>query len=179
MRLVLGALVLAAWAAAPVHGRVLLSVDEALRLAFPKADVERESIFLTGEELATASDAAGESITRSLLVRYVARRDGALVGTAYLDHHRVRTLDEALLVVVTPDATIARIEVLSFDEPPDYLPRRGWYEQFPGRALDDDLRLDRGIRAVTGATLTATATTAAARRILALHRVLEPRTATP
>jgi hypothetical protein len=67
--------------------------------------------------------------------------------------------------------------VLSFAEPPDYLPRKGWYEQFAGRELDDELRLDRGIRAVSGATLTATATTAAARRVLAVHLEIEGREA--
>ena len=73
------------------------------------------------------------------------------------------------------DDTIRRIEVISFAEPLDYLPREGWYRQFDGRALDDELRLDRGIRAVTGATLTANATTAAARRVLAVHRIIESR----
>ena len=57
----------------------------------------------------------------------------------------------------------------------DYLPREGWYRQFDGRHLDDELHLDRSIRSVSGATLTATATTAAARRILALHHVIERR----
>ncbi len=53
----------------------------------------------------------------------------------------------------------------------DYLPRGAWYGQFAGRGLDDELELKRGIKGVTGATLTARATTAAARRLLATHRV--------
>ena len=163
----------------PARAGVLLSVEEALRLAFGDATVERESVFLTEEEIAAASDAAGELVVRALVVRYVARRDGAAAGTAYLDVHRVRTLEETLFVAVRPDGTVDRVEVLSFDEPPDYMPRKGWYEQFDGRGLDDDLRLSRGIRAVTGATLTATATTAAARRVLAVHQAIEGRSALP
>ena len=38
--------------------------------------------------------------------------------------------------------------------------------------MNDELSMKRGIRAVTGATLTARATTDAARRVLALHHVL-------
>ena len=160
---------------APVTASVFLSVDEALALAFPDCEIRRESIFLTEAELSAASELAGDPRSRALVVRYVALSDGKRNGTAYFDTHRVRTLDETIMVVVEPDDTIARIEVISFSEPPDYLPREGWYRQFDGRALDRELELDRGIRAVTGATLTANATTSAARRILAVHRIIESR----
>jgi hypothetical protein len=76
------------------------------------------------------------------------------------------------MVVVDPGGRVRRIEVLSFREPQDYLPREGWYGQFEGRALDGELNMKKGIRGITGATLTARATTEAARRVLALHRVL-------
>jgi hypothetical protein len=79
------------------------------------------------------------------------------------------------MVVIAPAGTIARIEVLSFSEPEEYLPREHWYAQFPGKALNDELAMKRGIRPVSGATLTARATTEAARRVLALHQVLERR----
>jgi hypothetical protein len=169
-------LVLLSWTAAlPAWPKVLVSVDEALRLAFPRCEVERETIFLTEQELETARERSGEEVTRALTVRHVARRDGRLVGTAYLDVHRVRTLDETLLVVVRSDGTLGRVEVLSFDEPLDYLPREGWYRQFDGEGLDANLQIDRAIHAVTGATLTADAALAAARRVLALHQVIEER----
>lgn len=164
-----------ALAVAPVVASVLLSVDEALSLAFPDCEVERESVFLTESEMSAASELAGHPRSRALVVRYVALREGARFGTAYFDTHRVRTLDETIMVIVQPDGTIGRIEVISFAEPPDYLPREGWYRQFDGRELDSDLEMDRGIRAVTGATLTANATTEAARRVLAAHQVIESR----
>jgi len=158
-----------------VHAKVLLSVDEALALAFPGCNVERETAFLTETELAAAEQLAGERPPSALVARHVATCEGRRSGTAYVDTHRVRTLEEALMVVVGADGTVERVEVLSFNEPPDYLPRDGWYRQFDGRSLDDELRLDRGIRAVTGATLTAQATTLATRRVLALHRVIGAR----
>ena len=164
---------------APAAASVLLSVDEALELAFPDCVVARESVFLTEAEMSTASTLAGLPRSSALVVRYVAMRNKQLCGTAYFDTHRVRTLDETIVVVVKSDGTIGRIEVVSFSEPPDYLPRSGWYRQFDGRVLDDELELDRGIRAVTGATLTANATTAAARRVLAVHEVIEARSDEP
>jgi Na+-translocating ferredoxin:NAD+ oxidoreductase RnfG subunit len=61
---------------------------------------------------------------------------------------------------------------VTFREPLEYMPRKGWYEQYEGQELDDDLALKRNIRPVTGATLTARATTDAVRRVLALHAVV-------
>jgi len=79
------------------------------------------------------------------------------------------------MIVVDPRGRIARFEILAFGEPPEYIPRGSWYQQLIGRELDDELELDRGIRGVSGATLTARASTQAARRILALHQVLGAR----
>jgi len=138
----------------PAHSKVLVTVDEALRLAFPGATIERETVFLTKAEMRAASELSGED---------------------YFDVHLVRTMEETLLVVVRPDGSIGRVEVISFDEPLDYLPREGWYRQFDGEQLDADLQIDRAIHAVTGATLTAVAAMAAARRVLGLHQVIEGR----
>jgi len=157
---------------ATAGARVLVNQDEALKLAFPGAEVRRDPVFLTDDQRSRAAELAGEPIPGKLVLRHVARRDGRVVGTAYFDTHRVRTLPEALMIVVAPDGAVARVEVLSFDEPDEYRPRGAWYAQFPGRDLDDELALKRGIRGVTGATLTARATTAAVRRVLAIHRVL-------
>ncbi len=162
-------------AAEPRLAKVFLTQEEALRLAFPGAAVERRSVFLTEAEVGEITRLSGGPRPSALVVAYVATKGGRPAGTAYFDTHLVRTLPETLMVVVSPAGTIARIEVLSFSEPEDYLPREHWYAQFPGKALDEELSVKRGIRPVSGATLTARATTEAARRVLALHRVLSRR----
>jgi hypothetical protein len=166
-------------AAAPAVAKVFLTQEEALKLAFPGAVVERRTAFLTAAESRDVAALSGSPPPSALAVAYVATKEGRLAGTAYFDTHVVRTQPETLMVVVTPEGTIGRIEILSFSEPEDYLPREHWYAQFPGKALDEELSVKRGIRAVSGATLTARATTEAARRILALHRVLSRREKRP
>jgi hypothetical protein len=169
---VFGAVLALVAGAAPAAGRVYLAVDEALALAFPGCAVEHQTVFLTEAQLAEARRLAGEAVESALVHPYVARCDEEPGGVAYFDTHRVRTLPETLMIVVTPGGEVTRIEVLSFQEPPDYLPRGAWYGQFDGRALDPELDLQRGIRPVTGATLTARATTSAVRRVLAIDQVL-------
>jgi hypothetical protein len=161
-------------AARVAAGKVLLTPEEALKLAFPGAAITRHTAFLTKPQQETARKLSGdEELPSALATFYTGIKDGRLVGTAYLDTHVVRTMPETILVVVDPAGVLARIEVLSFSEPEEYLPKAHWYEQFQGKPLDDELSLKRAIRPVTGATLTARATTDAARRVLALHRVLQ------
>ena len=152
--------------------RVFATVNDALASAFPGCSIERKTVFLTTEQLESARELADVTIPSALVHPYVATCGGEPGGTAYFDAHRVRTLPETLLVVVDPAGEVHRVEVLSFDEPEEYIPRSIWYQQFVGKALDDDLRLARGIDGVTGATLTARATTDAVRRILALHQAV-------
>jgi hypothetical protein len=166
------ALLLLGAGAVPGWAKVFLSVDEAVRLAFPGAEVARRTAYLTQEQVRRARALAGVEVPSALVTYYQAKRAGRLAGTAYFDTHRVRTLPETLMIVVDPQGKVARMEVVSFREPEEYLPRGVWYEQFRGRSLDRDLQLKRDIHPVTGATLTARATTDAVRRVLALHQVI-------
>lgn len=167
-----GALLLATL---PARAGLRLTGDEALALAFPGCEIARKTVFLTDAQRTAAEALAAGKIESALVHPYVATCEGKPGGTGYFEVHRVRTLPERLLVAVGPEGKVLRIEVLSFDEPIDYLPRAGWYGQFVGKGLEDDLRLEGDIHPIAGATLTARATTRAVRRVLALHRVLNPR----
>lgn len=154
--------------------KVFLTQDEALRLAFPGCAIERRTVFLDEGDRKRAAELAGKDVDvdQRVVYAYEGRRDGQLAGTAYFDAHRVRTLDEVLMFVVDDRARVQRLELLSFAEPEEYIPRAKWYAQFVGKSLADDLRLKGDIKGVTGATLTAGATAGAARRTLALHAVI-------
>jgi hypothetical protein len=160
-----------AWAGT-LSAKVFVTVDEALRLAFPGCEIARRTAYLTPEQVKQAKDLSGVDVPSALVVYHEARRNGQLVGTAWFDTHRVRTLPETLLIVIDPQGRVARLEVISFREPEEYMPRGVWYDQFRGRKLDRNLDLKTGIHPVSGATLTARATTSAVRRVLALYHVI-------
>lgn len=164
-------------AASAAEGKVLLTVEEALALAFPGATIERRTIYLTRPELERAAELAGSAPPSAIVHPYIAARGSARLGTVYFDTHQVRTLAETVMVAIDSAGQVRRVEVIAFDEPPDYLPRAAWYEQFGARKLGPELALGRAIRGVTGATLTARATTGAVRRALALDQVIGERAA--
>ena len=167
-------------AGASVWSTVLITVEEALMLVFPDAATTRQTLFLSDEQRARAAKASGAEISSSLATRYEAHDErGEFLGWAYLDTHRVRTLPETLMIVLDAHGVVQRVEVVTFREPLEYMPREGWYRQYDGQDLDDDLALKREIRPVTGATLTARATTDAVRRILAIHDAVKEKGASP
>lgn len=159
---------------APASAQALLTQEEALELAFPPpATVERRTAFLDEAQVARAAELAGDAgVESGIVTYYVGRGKEGPIGYAYFDAHRVRTLDEVLMVVVSPEATVSRVEVLRFGEPREYLPPERWLDLFTGRELDDRLSTKGEIVNLTGATLTARAVTRAVRRVLALHETI-------
>jgi hypothetical protein len=159
-------------APAPAQDGAFPTQEEALALAFPDAELQREETPLSEEQRQRVGELAGTVLGATTAVRYVARRHGAVVGTAYVDTRAVRTHRQTLLVALEGAGKVARVEVLAFAEPRQYLPRPPFFAQFLGRDLGDGVQLRRGIRPVAGATLSARATTDAVRTALALHQVL-------
>lgn len=157
--------------------KTFMTQQQALDAAFPKGTVlERQSIFLSATEASVAKSTSGVDFDDELVVRYVGKAAGAIVGYVYFDAHRVRTLPETLMIVVRTDGTIDRIEILSFSEPQDYLPKARWIDQLDEKKLDDELSLKRSIRPISGATLSGRAIVNASRKILAIHGVIQART---
>ena len=163
---------IASTAAVTGWATTLVTVEEVLGQVFPGSSPSRETLFLTDQQKSRVEAIAGSPPTSAITTRFVVTDDDGSVGYAYLDTHRVRTLPETLLVVLDADGGLIRVEVVVFREPLEYIPHPGWYRQFEGRGLNEDLSLKRGIRPVTGATLTARATTDAVRRVLAIHEVV-------
>lgn len=164
-------------AAAPADGQVLMTQDEALRLAFPEpALIERRTAYLEEATLDSVRALAGEGVRveRSVVPYYVGLSDEEPLGAAYFDVHRVRTLPEVLMVVVSTEGRVQRLEVIKFQEPPEYMAPDGWIAQIVGRELSPGLSVRGEVVNITGATLTARAVTDAARRVLAYHALIRP-----
>ena len=160
-----------------MSAQTLMTQQEALELAFPGSTrVERKTAYLTEAQLSRARELAGADveIDQAVVTYYVGYDDHGPSGVAYFDAHRVRTMAEVVMVVVSPDARVQRMDVVKFMEPPEYRAPAGWIDQVEGRGLDRELSLSGGVRTLTGATLTARALTRAARRVLALHAVIAP-----
>lgn len=155
------------------EAKIFYGKQEALRVAFPEDDtVEKKTFFLTDQQVKTAESLARSHLDSRLATFYIGKKGGRIMGYAMLDIHTVRTLPEALMVVLSPTGEVVSTLILAFYEPPEYRPSDRWLEQFDKKTLTRDLWMGRDIAAITGATLTVNAATQAVRRILALYEVL-------
>lgn len=150
-----------------------VSRDEALASAYSGAAIRTEQVFLTAAQQKRVADAAGTETVSAFVVRYVATKDGNVVGRAYVDTHTVRTKKESLLVMLDANGRVARVEVTAFLEPAEFHAPEAWLRQYKDRTLAPDLALNRAIRPIAGATLTARATNNAVRRVLAIDQVVQ------
>ena len=128
----------AAWAQSPR--------EEALTAVYPGATVRAEQVFLTPSQRKQVLIRGDTDVIPTPVARYVATKDGKVIGRAYVDTHAVGTRQESLLISLDATGQVLRIDVTAFQEP---------------------------LRPVAGASLTARETTSAVRRVLAIDAVLE------
>ncbi len=167
--LVLPALLIAGTAAAQ-NG--VITRAEALAAVYPDAAVARDRVILTAQQMAVVATLAQVEMRGKIFPRYVARRDGAVVGRAYVDTHDVKTNRQSLLISLDTMGRVRRVDVTVFFEPTQYLPPQDWLRQYDHQVLHDELVVRRDIRPIAGASFTGRAVNAAVRRVLALDRVL-------
>lgn len=151
----------------------LVTREEALAAVFTGAEIEADRVYLTADQAARIAELSRVETPTRIFARYVATRDGVVVGRAYVDTHVVRTKRESLLISLTPDGRVRRIDVTAFLEPPEFIPPEPWLRQYHDRPLSDELAIQRAIRPIAGGTLTTRSVNAAVRLVLALDRVLE------
>lgn len=159
--------------ASSARAEVFASQAEALAAAFPRAErIEKRSVLLDDAQARAIEQRAQAPLESRLVTLHTAWREGRPLGYAFIDVHNVRTLPEALLVVITPDGRVGETRMLAFYEPHDYLPPQRWLRQFDARALAPDLRIGGAIHGIAGATLSSRAVISSVRRSLALFAVL-------
>ena len=125
---------------------VLYSKEEALRVAFPKAErIQTQTFFLTPQQVR-----AGLRLWR--MRRSIpswppftsARLPTRCRATPLLRRILCAPFRKTFLIVVSPEGRLQKLLVLAFYEPPEYLPSARWLQQFDQKPLTSSLRLRQG-----------------------------------
>jgi hypothetical protein len=161
------------WLATPAAAEVFLSKQEALAVAFPSADrMESRTEVLDDAQQAEVERRSSGPLESRLVTLHTGLRGQRVTGYAFIDVHMVRTLPEALLVVLSPEGEIRNVQVIAFHEPGEYRPTAGWLAQFESRESSADLEVGSEIHGIAGASLSARAVTRSVRRSLSLFDLL-------
>ena len=164
--------VLAAVCLLPVAGfaTVYYSKEEAFELAFGNGAVlEPMPLFLTDEQVSEIERVARVKLDSKLFTFYVGKRGERVLGYAAIDSPVVRTQQETLLIVLSPQGELTRLEVLAFHEPPEYQSAPRWLDRLYRRPFGE-LFVHQGIDGIAGATLTSRAVLDGARKVMAIYQ---------
>ncbi len=173
MRVILASLLLALGIFSFSEERDFTTPEKVLGKLYPGAEVEVKNIVLTKEQQKKIEKLARARIPSRLVSLYLVKKGGKVLAYGYVDTHVVRTHTESVLFVISPQGRIELVEVLSFNEPLEYMADENWLALFKGKSLDEGAsKLRRQIPNMTGATLTARVIKKAASRALAIWKVL-------
>lgn len=151
---------------------LFMTRDEALNTAFPGDDTfEKIDIFLNDEQVNRIEELSRVRLESKIYIFYKFTYGNEILGYAVLDTHLLRTKSETVMYVIGNDGRLINAEILAFFEPSEYMQSEKWLMLFEKERLDDELRIDRDIPNITGATITSHAFTESVRKVLAVYEV--------
>lgn len=156
-----------------LHAQLLLSPFDALKMNFNDAiTIEKKSILLSKAQAEEVQGLSKVKLTTKIYKTFAVTQDEKLLGYGILVIQKVRTKDTAVLSIITPEGTLKGIEIIAFNEPPEYIPSAIWVDRFKGAELDEELKLGKKIPNISGATFSARSATDASRIALAIYNVV-------
>lgn len=163
------ALVCLAFGLAGLQAERFLSVDEARRSLYPKADqFEARQIRFSKEDLSKLEDRLGVKVAQRAAEAHYAYEGGRLLGVVFIDHviGKHELIDYA--VAVSPAGEVGQVEILEYRESYGGEVRgERWRRQFKGKTPESKLRLNDDIYNISGATMSCRHVTEGVRRLLA------------
>ena len=156
-----------------LHAKLLISPFDALHATYGEdVKVEKKNVLLTiakaDKVYKQAQMKKGSKIFRTFKVK----KDEKIIAYAILISRVVRSKDAAILYMISPTGVIESVEVIAFNEPPEFTPSKQYISQFKGKTIQDTLRVGKDIPTVTGATMGARNVTDGARLALAVFDIL-------
>jgi len=146
-----------------------VSIAKAVESFAPAGAVlKKKTLFLSKVEKNQLEEALGFKISSRMVPRIEVLLKGKLFAHAYLDTHMVRKLSQTLLIFVMPDQRVADIQVLNFQEPPEYSVPKRWLRLFKGYGQNNFAKKKNHVPARSGATMTSASVEKAVKKIIAI-----------
>ena len=156
-----------------LQAKLLISPFDSLHAVYGKdVTIEKKNVLLTIAKAEAVYKQAQMKKGGKIFRTFTVKKDGKAIAYAILISRVVRTKDAALLYMITPQGVIQHVEVIAFNEPPEFTPSKQYVSQFKGKTDQDTLRVGKDIPTVTGATMGARNVTDGARLALAVFNML-------
>ncbi len=156
-----------------MQAKLLVTPFDAMHAVYGEdTEIEKKNVLLTVEKADRVYKQAKMKQGGKIFRTFTVRKNDKVIAYAILISRVVRTKDAAVLYMISPEGVIDGVEVIAFNEPPEYTPTKAYVDQFKGKSAQDTLRVGKDIPTVTGATMGARNVTDGARLALAVFEML-------
>ena len=119
------------------------------------AKVTKKQFVLKGKALSAIQNAAKAKVDSRTIRFYTVKSGNKVEGYAVLLLKTMRTKKAVVLYITDTKAKIKSIEIVAFQEPHEFKPKKSWQNTFKGKSKKDNLYAGKGIPTISGATLSA------------------------
>lgn len=155
-----------------LFAQLIVKPIEAIKTVYPKAtEYKRTPLLLSHAEAEAVQKLTGKKINSKLFVYFLIKQEEEIIAYAGLYTAPVRSKTATYMVLITPKGKIHSIEVIAFNEPPEYIPKERWLHLFDNKGIQDNLRIKESIPNLSGATLSARSASDTAKLMLAVWQV--------
>ena len=156
-----------------LHAKLLISPFDALHAVYgDNVEIVKKNVLLGMDKAKVVYQQAQMKKGGKIFRTFRVTKDGKPLAYAILISRVVRTKDAAVLYMINPNGQIEYVEIVAFNEPPEFIPSKQYLKQFQGKSKQDTLRVGKDIPTVTGATMGARNVTDGARLALAVFDMI-------
>lgn len=156
--------------ALPLSAKILITPQESMQMVFgDDVEVKKKNVLLKNDQAQKIQKSARAKLPSKIVRIYSALKDSKTVGYGVLINKKVRSKNAVVLYHISKDDILLSIEVISFNEPMEYLPTENWTKQFENIKTDDMLRVSKNIPTISGATLSANTITDGSRIAFSIY----------
>jgi Na+-translocating ferredoxin:NAD+ oxidoreductase RnfG subunit len=147
-----------------------LTKEEALRVAMPKAQTIRtEPVQLTPDQRQRVHNKVDHPIHDDTFIFHVGKHNDQIDGYAYITDKKGRHRPITFVVGLKPDCSVREVAIMIYREPRGYeVKAKRFLRQYHNKTIDDPIEVNRDIKNISGATISAHSVSAGVREAVAI-----------
>ncbi|MDF1880397.1 FMN-binding protein [Sulfurimonas sp. MAG313] len=155
-----------------LHAQLLLKPNEAIALVYPEnTSFKKKAILLTKKQAKEVQILTQQKLESKIFTFYIIKKDKEVIAYAGLYTNKVRSKTGTYMTFISPTGHIRSIEVIAFNEPPEYVQKKRWLTLFKDKNINDNIKVKESIPNLSGATLSAFSAANTAKLMLAVWHV--------
>ncbi len=153
--------------------KVFLNTEQALKLLFKNStEVVKETHTLTSEQTVFLQKSLGYLPNKKNYTFYLGKTNQKIDGYALIDDEIGKTEPITFVTKINLDGKLEQVEIMIYRETHGHeVTQSRFLNQFKGKQLSNELRINKDIKYITGATLSSNALVKGTRRALTLWQL--------